>query len=180
MRRLALIALLAVAAYAALPYWSAYSLAQAFRTGDREVLERRVDWERLRASLKDDLSAAMVAGLQGAGPRNDVAAALGVAFGPALIDNMLQSVVNPASVAELARRAAAPGEGEGGVPDEMAEDPLGAVRWAFFIGPSEFLVTVSDEKLDGEDVDLYFERSGLSWRLVRVKLPDTALSGLQG
>lgn len=56
MRRLIVVLLLAalagLATYAVSPLLAAWEIHAAARTGDRDVLERRVDWPAVRASLK--------------------------------------------------------------------------------------------------------------------------------
>lgn len=176
MKRLIAIALLAIVGYAALPYWSAYSLAQGLKVGDRAVLERQVDWDRVRAGLKDDISQVLVEGNQDNGARAFLAAALG----PQLVDAALDSLVTPANVASLAQGAAdrkAKRE-ETAAAKDVARDPVAHLTWAFFTSPSQFLVTLETDQVKDGTADLYFERQGLSWPLVRVKLPDSALSGL--
>lgn len=52
LKRLALLMVLGFAGYIAWPMWTAYEIVRATREGDHRTLEARVDWERLRASVK--------------------------------------------------------------------------------------------------------------------------------
>nr|WP_237072691.1 DUF2939 domain-containing protein [Pseudaestuariivita rosea] len=150
------IACLGALAYAALPYWSAYTLANGVKEGDQAVLERQVDWDRVRDALSDDLTATMA----GSDP-------LAGALGGAMVEGMVDSFVNPANAVEVIRQS-------------DVNDPINHVAWAFFTTPNEFKVTLSESETGGETAaDLYFERQGLQWQLVRIKLPDDVLSGLR-
>ena len=51
----AALAVLAGAAYIASPFWAAWSLREAIRTSDTAVLERKIEWDSVRATLKESL-----------------------------------------------------------------------------------------------------------------------------
>lgn len=176
MKRLFAILVLAAVGYAALPYWSAYSLAQGVKAGDRDVLEQRVDWPSVRSGLKEDLSDIAVGNESGA------AGLLRAALAPALLDTALDQLVTPATVASLAQGAARAkdrsGGGQGDAAEDLARDPVAHLTWAFFTSPSQFLVKLESRRVQDGVAELFFERRGLSWPLVRVKLPDSVLSGL--
>ena len=53
------------AAYAAWPMWSAFQLKQAIRTADTATLERKIEWDSVRSSLRNSLQADML-GIGGA------------------------------------------------------------------------------------------------------------------
>ncbi|MBM7066092.1 DUF2939 domain-containing protein [Actibacterium sp. 188UL27-1] len=176
MRKLLAIFAFAFLGFVALPYWSAYALAQAVKTGDRAALERNVDWDSVRASLSTDISAALA---DGGG--NDAKSILIGALGGSVVSGVLDAMVTPDNVAALSQRAASVKSRRGGETDaaeDVARDPVAHVTWAFFRSHDEFVVTLTSDKVRDGEAHLFFERRGLSWPLVRIQLPDSVLSGL--
>ena len=177
MKRAVLILALAVAAYVALPYWGAYSLAVALRDGDEQALETKVDWVQLRAGLSEDLSGVM------AQQQSGVAGLLAKALGSDVVDGVLDAAINPRTISSVMRNAraaqhrvaGADGEATGADQDDPAA--LADVRYAFFTDPNTFRVSLAPRESDVQ-TDLIFERSGISWPLVRLNLPDQVLAGL--
>lgn len=55
LKRLFIVCALGFAGYIAWPMWTAYEIMRATREGDHKTLEARVDWERLRASVKQSV-----------------------------------------------------------------------------------------------------------------------------
>ncbi|NSX55941.1 DUF2939 domain-containing protein [Parasulfitobacter algicola] len=162
MKKILFIAFLGVCAYAALPYWNVYTMSQGIEAGDPKVLENKVDWDRVRGAMGDDIKASMMA-QAGSDP---LAGAMANTLGGAMVDGMVDSFVTPANAADIIRQS-------------DVQDPWAHISWAFFTAVNEFKVTLSETETGGDTAaDLYFERQGLQWQLVRIKLPDDVLSGL--
>ncbi|GGH31669.1 Protein of unknown function [Cribrihabitans marinus] len=181
MKRIVTIGAVALLAYAALPYWSVYRLANAFQEADRSRLEKLVDWNSLRSSIKEELSAQMVAQAASAQGDEEVGAALAAVLGPSLISGMVDGYVNAATIAKLAddaRRDEGSSEGTQ-IPQDIASRPLDSIEWAFFSSPTEFVVDIKSEKESGDSARLIFKWHGLLWKLARIQLPDDALSSVK-
>src|SRR5262245_42754305 len=138
---------LTLGAYVAFPYHATRALGDALRSGEREQLERAIDFDSLRASLRKDLDArgrAMI----GDGPvLNDLADL----FGGALLDNAVDVYVTPPALAtliesgELSKAAVA-----GVIRPDAAKDfaiDLGDASWAFFSDPTTFQVELPNAGL---------------------------------
>jgi hypothetical protein len=172
-------------AWLAWPYYAAFSLAQAVREGDTAVLEKRVDWNNLRQSLRGDLNAQFLPSVN-AGNDNPTATGLAAVFGPAIVDRLIDSYVTPQAIATLRRAQidAAPTD------DQTAniEKSVGAMRsihwqqvkYAFFAGsPLSFRVDVLPEGSPPaqKPIGLEFAWSG-DWRLTRIRFPDNFFNDL--
>lgn len=84
------------------PSFSLRSLAAAMSAGDAHALERQVDFPSVRAGLKDQLKAAMLANMAKDSRLNDNPfAGLAVALGPAVVDNVVDASVTPAGIVRL-------------------------------------------------------------------------------
>ncbi|KAB2848990.1 MAG: DUF2939 domain-containing protein, partial [Hyphomicrobiaceae bacterium] len=55
LKRLCILVVLGFMGYIAWPVWTAYEIMRATREGDHKTLQARVDWERLRASVKQSV-----------------------------------------------------------------------------------------------------------------------------
>ena len=178
MRRLSYLILIALLAYAALPYWAAYSLGQAVDAADAEALEDKVDWVSVRAGLQEDLSNHTQAELQGASNQGSVLAQLATALAPSVVGEALDYAVTPERIAAMLKstRGDDSSVSSGNSTTENTEEE-GGVTWAFFNGMNEFRVAYAP-KADSNEIDLIFTRQGLSWPLTRIHLPDNLLSEL--
>lgn len=170
-----------VALYGAYPYWAANSLAEALEDGDEATLRRAVDWQAVRAGLKEDLAGALsreagkaiVSGEPGAAAGGVLASTLG----RIMLDPVIDALVTPQSLATMIRQGRAhPGSPETGPSatrgegETVAQDLRERVSWAFFSGPAAFDVVLEDD--EGREVVAELQLQGLRWRLVRLRFPD--------
>jgi hypothetical protein len=83
------------------PYYSLYELSIALRDGDALALEGQIAWESVREGLRGDLNAIFLGSLRSEKPGfgNEIAAIVG----PAIIHQVIESYVTPATVATLIR-----------------------------------------------------------------------------
>jgi hypothetical protein len=162
--RLALIAAASalLLGYLAFPYYATRALGEALRSGERAQLERSIDFDSLRASLRKDLDARGRAML-GDGPVLNELADL---FGGALLDNAVDVYVTPQALAtliqsgELSKAAVA-----GVIRPDAAKDfeiALGEASWAFFSDPTTFEV-----ELPNAGLELRLQNGW--WQLVEVR-----------
>jgi hypothetical protein len=102
---LALVALIAF--YVAWPAWSGYSIRTALEADDKSTLAGKIDFERVRASLKPALTAevekAASAAVASAGRSPDVMTKLRADAIPKVVDSALTAAVSPEGVVRLYR-----------------------------------------------------------------------------
>jgi hypothetical protein len=151
-----------VAGYLAFPYHATRALAAALRSGERAALERCIDFDSLRASLRRDLDA-RGREMIGDGPILNELANL---FGGALLDNAVEVYVSPQALATLIETGELSKAAVAGVirPDaaEHFEIALGDASWAFFSDPTTFQVELPN-------AGLTLRLQGMWWQLVEVR-----------
>jgi hypothetical protein len=158
-------ALLVVAlAYVVYPYATLYRLGQAIRHGDASTLGSMVDWPAVREGIKEDICDSVIDQPQDA--RNGTQLPpFGAGFVRGIASNAVDAKITPeALVAAAADQPAA----------QPAQGAAVQVSWAFFSGPSAFVV---DLRAPGQDQPIRLQldlRSG-SWQVTRVWLPPELL-----
>lgn len=174
-----LLVLLALAAglYALSPWWSLTGLARAVEEGDRQGMQRYIDFPRVRAGISQQANE-YLADKAGTEPGEAPLGALGSMIGAVMVDRAVESLVSPDGLARLmaiskeARRAR--GE-DGGVERKPRPRPQAArdlrerleLHWT---GLSSIRVTFFNRK--GKLITTgYLERQGLTWRLVDITVP---------
>ena len=151
-RYVILIALMLVGAW----YWFTPRRAwdrflQSIAMGDAETLDRVVDFAKVRANLKSDLSAALT---ERTG-RNRIA----VGLGGMMIDPMIDMLVQPEGLAELVNSFSVRGT-------DATQKTVVSYRYH---SPSRVDVRIRSSVDPESAAGIFtFERSALSWRLVRV------------
>ncbi len=157
---LAALLALAVAWYAASPYWTLRQVAAAAKADDTERLSSYVDYPALREDVKAKLTARLIDVTKA----DDPTARLGRAMGMALMAPMVDAFVSPAGLKaafvrlDVAGGKAAPGSGKA----EEGKKPR-----VERLGLDSFRVGDPDQPGSG----LVFERRGLGWKLAGIDLP---------
>jgi Protein of unknown function (DUF2939) len=178
----AILVFLMVAGFAALPYFNAYSLAEALKSGDRDTLESRVDWPIVRQKLKEELAAKMAATAFGSGEKTDRDASSGEALGkgiagllgPAMINNMVDSYVTPAGLAALVKNKKSDEDTSNAaskINPSLLQNVTNSVTWAFFESPTTFVVHLQPPDKP-EVIKLKFGFYGTNWKLNGFTLPE--------
>lgn len=146
--------------YGLSPYFSFWRFTEALKSGNRESLIERVDFQSIRASLKKQL-AARFAPAQPAGKRNAFSV-----FSPSMIDALVDAFVTPEGLAALIARPKSIEDLTASANDQRM--PRGfdwsKVRYAFFTGVRDFAIDV-------EGTRLRFRFTGFGWRLRKIDLP---------
>jgi hypothetical protein len=149
-RWVALICVVLLLVYAALPYFSFWRFRTALRSGDTAAISSRVDFPAIRASLKKQLVARFA--------RPTTAHKQWSNLGPTVIDAIIDAYVTPDGIAALLsnpqelKNLKAPREFR----FELGKDgDLSKVKYAFFTGPRSFVVD-----RDGIKLRFYFTASG--------------------
>jgi len=167
--------------YAAWPFWSAWTLREAIRKGDTATIERRIEWDSVRATLKDSIArqAQLLPEVNAAGEaiRPTLWQRVKTAFGQSMLDRFIESYVTPQGLPQLFTYKKTYREKIKGEPDEAA---LGyrerLSRFWSRVHRAEFqsLTRVEIEMSDKDNPDRRFastfDLQGLEWKLVALKV----------
>jgi len=159
-------ALLAVAlAYVIYPYATLYRLGLAIRHGDATTLQSMVDWSAVREGIKEDICDLVIDEPKDA-RANGQLPPFGAGFVRGIAGNAVDAKVTPEALVAAASDQ----------PAARPAQPGAAVRvsWAFFSGPSAFVV---DLHAPGQDapIRLQLDLRMAGWQVTRVWLPPELL-----
>ncbi|MFT4178216.1 MAG: DUF2939 domain-containing protein [Thermomonas sp.] len=164
--------LLALFAFtAAGPYMAINGIRKVIASGQYGELQRYVDFDRLRESVRPQIQEKIVGGLlqrMGAGAASRAVSRVTNMISEPAIDAM----VSPVGIATLlygsvlAKQVTGQQDADGKV---RATDPLKEAKTRFE-SPSLFTATV--ESNEGKPVVFEFSRKGLSWKLTGIRLPE--------
>lgn len=160
-------------------YWSPlialHDLQLAAETRDADAFNRHVDYPRLRASLKGEFGAKVVAAMGGASGSDAGGAALGTRLGIAIADRLVDALVRPEVVMQVMEdgRLAGPGS-RTTAPGNAGARPQ--VEWTVEREGVDRVVayaTRSGEGGTGKRVAFVLDRDGLAgWKLTGIRLPE--------
>ena len=171
--KLAIAAAVAVLGYAAAtPYITANRIKQAIERKDAVALAEHVDFPAVRQSLKEQLKAvALKEFASDPGMADDPFAPLGVAFVGVVVDQVIDAVVTPAGVAQLADTGLPKFDPETGelAPATPVAGPVVRDSSMSYDSFSTFSIRIRDR--DGVGGRLVLRREGLfSWKLRDVQI----------
>jgi hypothetical protein len=154
------------------PWWSLAGLTRAAITADKQRLALYVDFPRVRENLQAQITAQMAASVAEE-MKDHPFAALGTVLASSMVDKVLEAFVTADGFARLMeeamrdnRTSIEPTPSQTEVARKLY-DNIG-LEW---LSLSAIKVFVSDE--NGQTVTtLLLERSGLTWRVVDIELPD--------
>jgi hypothetical protein len=167
-RIVAAIAVVCVA-YAVWPYVTLFRLGQAIRHGNAAALETLVDWDGVREGIKEDIcdnlfdqepTARVASGESRLPP-------FGFSFVRGIAGNAVDENVNPQALVSAARGAA------DGQSKQFPADSNPSIAWAFFDGPTSFLVLLRRPgAAPGEEpIRIEFKLRHATWKVTRAWLP---------
>lgn len=162
-----------VAWFVAAPWLAAQDLAQAAERGDARALEHRVDFPKLRDSMKGELNARVTDEVR-ARSGSDRLAGLGALFGPALISGAVDALVTPQAVSMMVKTGDAPkAPGRGDSRAEVEQKAQEVERTMGYRDLNTFAIGFRDpQRPDDRSVTLLMKRRGLiDWKLEAVELP---------
>lgn len=166
------IVLLALLAFvAAGPYLAMNGIRNVVASGEYGELWRFVDFEQLRDSVRPQVQDRIVRGLmERLGPGGTAQTVGGVTS--VIAEPAIDAIVSPTGIALLMHGSALTRKISGGNrigTDPGPQDPLrdARTRW---VSPSLFTATVLNA--EGKPVVFEFRRSGISWKLAGLRLPD--------
>ena len=166
------IVLLALLAFvAAGPYLAMNGIRNVVASGEYGELWRFVDFEQLRDSVRPQVQDRIVRGLmERLGPGGTAQTVGGVTS--VIAEPAIDAIVSRTGIAllmhgtALARKVSG---GHGAGVDAAPPDPLRKARTRW-VSPSLFTATVLNA--EGKPVVFEFRRSGVSWKLAGLRLPD--------
>ena len=190
MRRLVLSsALLAMAlcAYIASPFWSAWTLREAVKRGDVATLEQKVHWESVRNSVRSSLNEQADAAPEG-DARPSLWQRAKSAVKAAAVDRFVDRYVTPQGLPQLltyrqtfqrgslAKSAPSPAEEESW--SERLSDFYRRLKRAEFQSPTRVEIEVADRTVSGRHYVSVLELIGLEWKLTSLRIITVGTQGL--
>ena len=189
MRRLVKVVILVLLplalAYAAWPIYSALEIREAVIAGDTTTLNRKVEWEALRASLKTSITPETIARLMADpdAPPPTLWQRIKAAVAPTMADSVIERYVTPEHLPVLLgyrriyRGTVRPALGLKEPPSALAGTWLDGtafdrfasfwvrVRRAVFMSPTRFVLEVEDKYRPGRQFVGTLELKGYDWKL---------------
>jgi hypothetical protein len=169
------------------PYYSVYDLVTGLKAGDVQTLQKRVDWNTVRQSLRGDVNASLLRSQ--AKDQSDFSRGLTMTIGPALIGQMIDGYVTPQAIARLMQddRASTvsssttnPPAANQNVRQTISQFSSKQVAYAFFSGsPFSFRIDVRSPNPQVQGlIKLHFSWHG-DWTLDEISLPWDDIEKLQ-
>jgi hypothetical protein len=147
-------------AYVASPYVALYRLGSAIQTANAATLESLVDWPAVREGIKEDMCDLA------AEDSNPKASGELPPFGASFVRGIASNAIDQAITPQALLAAA-------GASEPVRPSPRGAdvhVNWAFFDGPTTFLVSLQPRG-QADPIKLEMDLRDGAWRVQRVWLP---------
>ena len=158
--------ILAVATiYGIYPYVTLFRLGQAVRNGDAAALQSMVNWDSVREGIKEDICDLVVDQPAKAQAHSQLPP-FGAGFMRGIATNAVDQRITPEALVQAVRQ---PDQGQSG-----ADTPV-QVSWAFFAGPSTFMVDLTGQG-QPEPIRLEMDLRDGAWHVTRVWLPPGLLS----
>jgi hypothetical protein len=170
-----------VVVYFGSPILTVNALVTAAKAGDEAALERLVDFPAFRDSLKDELTARLMAEAE-ADPdvRNSGLGGLGMMLAPMLVGGAVDALVNAPTIAAMVRTADTPDPADAATartPEPEGEDQ--DIRQSYaYRDLNTFVLGLTDPDRPDEKLKLLLTRQGLfGWKLSGIDLPNPPSSG---
>jgi hypothetical protein len=185
-----------LAAYVAAPFVTAWSVREAVRTGDDAYLKAKIDWPRVKGTLKESMAvyalgppadAERSAGVQiASAPRTGLWQRIKNAYGRRVVASMVDNMATPAGLSRLFTYRKAFNENVRGIPDERETYSLleriqrswKRVVRAEFLTPTRFAMEMRDKVVAHRSYAGILELEGLEWRLVHLEVKRNRGDGL--
>ena len=175
---LAVVAFLVV--YFGSPILTVNNLVAAAKAGDEAALERMVDFPAFRDSLKDELTARLMAEAQ-ADPdvRDSGLGGLGMMLAPMLVGGAVDALVNAPTIAAMVRTADTPDPTDAATATSEPDSEDRDIRQSYgYRDLNTFVLSLTDPDRPDETLKLLLKRQGLfGWKLSGIDLPNPPPSG---
>jgi hypothetical protein len=171
--RVALVIAALLLVYVVSPYFAFWRFTAAIENRDKAALDARVDFAAVRTSLKEQIRARFIKPYaDGKRSKADRFTSLVMNLAPSLVDSLVDAYVTPDGLAAIvtdpphSRDAHALADLQARREHAPAHRSIDwkKVRYAFFTGPTSFMVDLDGAKLR-------FGFTGVGWRLREVDLP---------
>lgn len=190
------IGLFVVVAYVASPFYAAWTLREAIRTADTETISRKVDFDKIRSSLRASIAHHAdlypIALQEGRAVKPSLWQRVKSIFGNTMLDRFIETYVTPEGLPKLfkARQSLLEMRKSGGLAPivEAAADAGWRDKLKGFVSRlkrAEFhsLTAVEIELADRLNPDRHYvsllELVGFEWKLVSLKVVKPASAALQ-
>lgn len=187
------IGLFAIGGYVAAPFVTAWSIREAIRAGDVAYLETKVDWPKVKDTLKASMSnyafgPTPVSNTDTgdnavAVPRPGLWQRIKSAYGRRVVASMVDTMVTPSGLPRLLSYRQGFNEKVRGIPDERKTYSLleriqrswKRVVRAEFLTPTRFAMEMRDKVIANRTYAGILELQGLEWRLVHLEVKRNAM-----
>jgi hypothetical protein len=157
-------------AYGLYPYVTLFRLGRAVRNGDAAALQSMVNWDSVREGIKEDICDLVVDQPAQAEARSQLPP-FGAGFVRGIATNVVDQRVTPEALVQAVRR---PDQGHPDQGNNVADGPV-QVSWAFFAGPSTFMVDLASQG-QTDPIRLQMDLRDGAWHVTRVWLPPILLT----
>jgi Protein of unknown function (DUF2939) len=175
-------------AYVASPFVAAYTLREAIKSKDVATIERKVQWNTVRASLKTSLAnhAQLLPEATAAGEavKPTLWQRVKTSLGASMLDRFIESYVTPEGLSQLFAYRRVYKERIAGVPDEAklpimerAKVFFDRVKRAEFKSLTKVEIEVQDRNLSDRHYKSTFELQGFEWKLTELEVLSTISEG---
>jgi hypothetical protein len=176
-----LLLLVPAALYIASPFWAAWRLREAIRTGDVATIEQKVEWEAVRLSLKNSLlrNARLLPQATAAGEQVQPTLwqRIKAAMGASMLDRFIESYVTPVGVPKLYQYRKVWNEQINGDPAEAALSSrerfrrfYARIKRAEFVTPTRVEIEIADKHFLDRHYIGVMELVGLEWKLTSLRV----------
>jgi len=168
-KRISFIVLVFLVAYVGYAWFSVRALAIGVQKGDIDAIGDHVDFQSVRASLKEQITAALMAkAIHDSSNKNDAGAQIGAGlmatFGPAMIGNFIDGYATPSGIAAfMSTRSEA---------FEVRGDGFGPMKFfqhASIVSPTRFRLSY------GGGTSVVFNFEDWIWKLTDIRVPQNLL-----
>jgi hypothetical protein len=176
-----LVAVLALAGYALSPFYAAWQLREAIKAGDTATIARKVEFESVRASVRESIRthadlipAATELGRQ---VKPSWWQRVKTAFGASMVDRFIETYISPEGLPKLANYGKTWRETVRSKPDDDARpwhqrlaNFWSRVKRAELTGITRAVLEVADRHDPSRSYVGVFELSGFEWKLTRLHI----------
>ena len=183
-------AFIGAAGYVVWPVHTALQIGDAIKAGDTAMLERKIKWESLRASLKSSISAETLAGLETDpdAPQPSIWQRVKAVVAPKVADSVIDRYVTPENLpwflgyrkayqgyvrpvlGQKEPTTALAGTWLGGTAVDRLTSFWQRVRSAIFFSPTRFRLEVEDKYRPERRYIGTMELRGLEWKLTELTI----------